>query len=101
MPWIHRAGMIIVLGMAVGPACADELGDDVQILDHQLDNIESRTLQRPTGQGRTSDLLVRQDLRVSEQRMKTLKTRTPRDTRLPLLERQLDRAQRPTRRTRR
>lgn len=88
--------LVVVLLAVIGlPACADQPIEPADILDYQLDRLESRVIQRQGRPPRTRDLLTDGDLRVSEQRLNTLKTKTPRSGKIPLLERQFDRIQRP------
>ena len=79
------------------PACSEQPVERDKVLSHQLNMLESSVTQRRGRTPRTSDLLIHQDLRVSEQRLNTLKTRTPRNAKTPLLERQFDRVQRQNR----
>ena len=89
--------VIIVSATACTPAMADEQDRSTIILDRQLDNLESRLLSRGSQFHRTSDLLFQQDLRVAEQRLRTLKTRMPRNTRVPILTRQFEHIRRASR----
>jgi hypothetical protein len=85
----------VLLAITALPACSEQPRDPDAILDDQLDNLESRVNQRQRREQRTRDLLTDQDLGVSERRLNTLKTREPRNGRIPLLERQYDRIRRP------
>lgn len=91
------ASLALLLVLISAPTLADQLDRREEVLDLQLDGLESRVLQRQTRAPRTSDLQIDQDQRIAEQRLRTLKTRTPRNARLPLYERQIDRIRRPGR----
>ncbi|MEZ5931084.1 MAG: hypothetical protein R3F54_03890 [Alphaproteobacteria bacterium] len=65
-----------------------------QVLQNQLNNLESQAVQRQGRSPTAADLLSRQDGKLAEQELRALKTRDPRNRKLPLLERQLDRTQR-------
>ena len=62
---------------------------------YELDRLESRVHQRPTGE--IARYRVRRDLDVAGQELRSLKTLRPQAGPIPLFERQLDRLQRPTR----
>lgn len=64
-------------------------------LEHDLERLPSRTVARP--EGKIPERRLGRDLDASEQRLRTLKTRRPNASSLPLLERRLERLQRPTR----
>lgn len=88
-----RLVIILIVTLAM-PASADPAFQPAERLDAELDRLESRVVQRQKQTPRTSDLLTRQDLKVAERRLWTLKTRRPRDTSIPRLGLQLDRLQR-------
>lgn len=90
-------GVFLALAMIGLPALAEQPVKQEDILAHQLNHLESRVIQPQRRTPRTRDLLIDQDLRISEQRLKTLKTKTPRNAKIPLLERQLDRVRRQNR----
>lgn len=85
---IHVLLLLVMTGL---PAIADE---PETVLNLQLNNIESRIIQRQNRPPRTSDLLTNSKLRIAERRLNTLKTRTPRNAKIPLLHRKLDRIKR-------
>jgi len=64
-------------------------------LEHDFGRLPSRNLTRP--ERTVPERRLRRDLEVGEQRLRTLKTRRPNAGATPLLERRLDRLQRPTR----
>lgn len=64
-------------------------------LDRSLLNLGTRRL-RTTG-GALSDRRLERDLDITSQRFEALRTRNPQNTRIPILERRLDRLRRPTR----
>jgi hypothetical protein len=77
---------------ACGATRAEDIKDQERIIEHDLDRLESRT-----GNPRQGTIQSRQtetDLSITEQRLRTLKTREPGDEDVPVLERQLDRVQR-------
>lgn len=90
--------VVMVLTMIAIPVLADPTSKPEVRLDAELDRLESRVIQRQNRPPRTSDLLTGQDLKIAERKLNTLKTRAPRNTRIPLLSRQLDRLQRQNRR---
>ncbi len=87
--------LALLLVLVGGPVLAGGPDEGVRLLDRQLDNIESRTHDRPGHRSRISDLQTRQDRRIAEQQIRALKTRMPKNVNVPLLERQLDRIRRP------
>jgi hypothetical protein len=77
---------------ACGATNAQDVEDQERIIEHDLDRLESRT-----GDPRQGTIQRRQtetDLSITDQRLRTLKTREPGDEDVPVLERQLDRVQR-------
>lgn len=102
MPFLSVIGywtLILMVGSL--SALADPLASETNVLDLQLDGLESRVLQRQGRPPRTRDLITDQDRRIAEQQIRALKTRSPRNARIPPFERQLDRIGRPTGRPRR
>jgi hypothetical protein len=114
----------LALGLCLGAttataACAgEEPLPEERIIEHRLDTTQSRVLRnsaRPLGSpdplvGSSDRLLespdrplalersqATRDLSASEQRLRSFKTRNPNAEATPLLERQLDRLNRPTR----
>lgn len=112
----------LALGLCLGAtaattACAgEEALPEERIIEHKLDTTQSRVLRnsdRPLGSpaplvGSSDRLLaspdrplesspVTRDLDAAEQRLRSFKTRNPNAAATPLLERQLDRLNRPTR----
>jgi hypothetical protein len=88
--------LIVVLLAASLVACgstrAEDVEDQERIIEHDLDRLESRA-----GDQRQGTIQKRQtetDLRITDQRLRALKTREPGDEDVPVLERQLDRVQR-------
>jgi hypothetical protein len=86
-----------LVGALLGPAglLADDVATEERIIQHQLDTTQSRVLRdsaRPLERSQ-----VTRDLDASEQRLRSLKTRRPNAEATPLLERQLDRLNRPPR----
>jgi hypothetical protein len=96
----RRALALGVVGALLGPAplllvADDDIQTEERIIEQQLDNAQSRVLRnspRPIERNQ-----LNRDLGASEQRLRTLKTRAPRAEAVPLLERQLDRLNRPAR----
>lgn len=91
----------LTLGLLLGAAAstatdaADATVPEERIIEQQLDTTQSRVLRdsdRPLERSQ-----VQRDLDASQQRLRSLKTRTPNAAATPLLERQLDRLSRPTR----
>lgn len=114
----------LALGLCLGAAAAtaacagEEALPEERIIEHRLDTTQSRVLRnsdRPLGSpdplvGSSDRLLespdrplalersqTTRDLGASEQRLRSFKTRNPNAEATPLLERQLDRLNRPTR----
>ena len=112
----------LALGLCLGAAAAttacagEEALPEERIIEHRLDTTQSRVLRnstRPLGSpdplvGSSDPLLespdrplersqATRDLSASEQRLRSFKTRNPNAEATPLLERQLDRLNRPTR----
>jgi hypothetical protein len=86
------AVMLAAALAACGTTRAEDIEDQERIIEHDLDRLESRT-----GDQRQGTIQKRQtetDLRITDQRLRTLKTREPGDEDVPVLERQLDRVQR-------
>ena len=96
-PAITACAVLLLATIAL-PASAEPPAGQRSILSHELKKLEGSVLQRRGKTPRTSDLLIDQNLRVSGQRLNTLKTRKPNNLRTPFLERQLDRVQRQNRR---
>ena len=115
-----RLALGLCLGaVAANAACAgEEVQPEERIIDHKLDTTQSRVLRnsdRALGDadplvGSSDRLLespdrprtlersqVSRDLGAAEQRLRSFKTRNPNAPATPLLERQLDRLNRPTR----
>ena len=88
--------LVALLAMTPGvwaePASSDA---DENLLRHRLNNLESQAVQRQGRAGTALDLLNRQDGRLAGQALNRLKTRDPRNTGIPLLERRFERSQRP------
>ncbi len=87
----------LVFAVIAMPAFGEQPAKERRDLAHQLNKLESHAIQRKGKTPRTSDLLIEQDLRVSGQRLNTLKTKTPQSMNNRLLERQFDRVQRQNR----
>ena len=87
--------LLLALAMRGFAAHGEEstIGEDV--LQNQLNVLESQSVQRKGGQTRALDLLNRQDDRIAGQTLNSLKTRNLNRLTLPPLERQLDRSRRP------
>ena len=89
----------ILLALAAAAASAEPplppSETETDILDEQLDQLESRVIQRQDRPPRTRDRLTDSDLGVAERKLNALKTRQPQNAQTPLMERQLDRARRP------
>ena len=105
--WLKRLGerpkiwtvlfCLLLLALALRGMAAeaeDSVTSDI-LLKNALNNLESQSIQRREGRTRSLDLLNRQDDRAAGQRLNMLKTKDPRRSSLPLLERQLDRSRRP------
>lgn len=95
--WLARHALGIgLLGIVLCSASVAEDADtEERIIELQLDTTQSRVLrdsERPLERSQ-----VRRDLGASEQRLRSLKTRQPDAGSIPLLERQLDRLNRPAR----
>lgn len=86
---------LLILALGDMPSHAGDGGDVESVLRNQLNNLESQSIQRRGQETRSLDLLNRQDDKVAGQRLNMLKTKDPRRTSLPRLERQLDRSRRP------
>lgn len=87
------ASSCALAGEPDGPQRVDPTAP-AQQLDQELKAIESYILNpRPR---RLTERQRARDLEVDEQRLKSLSTSDPRNPKLPLLNRQLDRLQRPT-----
>jgi hypothetical protein len=86
------AVMLAAALAACGATRAEDIEDQERVIEHDLDRLESRTGDQRQGtiQRRQTDT----DLRITDQRLRTLKTREPGSEDLPVLERQLDRVQR-------
>jgi hypothetical protein len=96
----RRALALGVVGALLGPAPLllaedEDIQTEERIIEQQLDNAQSRVLRNSPRPIERSQL--NRDLGASEQRLRTLKTREPRAEAVPLLERQLDRLNRPAR----
>jgi hypothetical protein len=95
----RRGPLWLALAVLLGPGCAgagEPVSKPALVIEQELDRAESHAV-APRGTPHVSDLLRAQDMRITEQRLRTLQTRTPRSADLPVLERQLDRLQRPSR----
>ena len=96
---IRRALVIGLAGALLGPAPLLAEDEDIEteerILEQQLDSAQSRVLRKSPRPIERSQL--NRDLGASEQRLRSLKTREPGAASVPLLERQLDRLNRPAR----
>ena len=98
---IRRALVIGLVGALLGPTqlLAEDEDEDIEteerILEQQLDSAQSRVLRNSPRPIERSQL--NRDLGASEQRLRSLKTREPGAESVPLLERQLDRLNRPAR----
>lgn len=92
----HRAAGACLIGLvACGTAQTEEPVDEERIIEHRLDTTQSRVLRdsdRPIERSQ-----VERGLDAAEQRLRSLKTRAPQAESIPLLERQLDRLNRPAR----
>ncbi len=74
------------------PVAADQPDVAERVLNNRLNNLESQAIQRQTRGPRLQDLLARQDDRIAGQALNALKTKRPRSTAVPLLERKLNRS---------
>ena len=96
---IRRALVIGLAGALLGPAPLLAEDEDIEteerVLEQQLDSAQSRVLRNSPRPIERSQL--NRDLGASEQRLRSLKTREPGAESVPLLERQLDRLNRPAR----
>lgn len=96
---IRRALAIGLVGALLGPAPLLAEDEDIEteerVLEQQLDSAQSRVLRNSPRPIERSQL--NRDLGASEQRLRSLKTREPGAASVPLLERQLDRLNRPAR----
>lgn len=94
---VFRLSGLIVLFIALqNPLAAGDPADvETRVLKNRLDNLESQAVQRRDREPTVLDLLRRQDDRLAGQALNTLKTKRPRSTAVPLLERQLFRSRRP------
>jgi hypothetical protein len=90
---VRLTSLILAVSLAAcGSTRAEDVEDQERIIEHELDTLESRA-----GDERQGTIQKRQtetDLRITDQRLRTLKTREPGDDDVPVLERQLDRVQR-------
>jgi len=95
MPIIHLALGCCLLGgvLNVASPLTEDIENELRILEHRLDTTESRVLRRSERPLERSE--VERDLGASEQRLRSLKTREPNLEGVPVLERQLDRLNRP------
>ncbi len=87
-------GAAVLAVLAGSTAQAGDPQDLPNVIEHQLDTAESRTLAPPMTPG--SEVLIRRDRQVTGQNLGTLKTLSPNQPAVPLLERQYDRSLRPT-----
>ncbi len=94
-----RAGLLVTLLIAYQSTLAGADQSDVaeRALNNRLNNLESQAIQRQGRERRPQDLLARQDDRIAGQALNALKTKRPRSTAVPLLERKLDRSRSPLR----
>lgn len=86
---------ILLIALRVGAADAEQSTVAEGVLNNRLNNLESQAIQRQGRSQSVLDLLNRQDSRLAGQALNTLKTRSPRNTAIPLLDRKLDRSRRP------
>jgi hypothetical protein len=98
------SSILVGIGMVVASAdaLADQAGKGVPpsdeiLLKQRLDQLESRTIQRQGRARKLGDLLIEQDRRLADQKLKAFKTRKPTSPSLPLLERSFDRSRKPGR----
>lgn len=95
-PWL--IGLAVFIAPAPGAVLLAEGPKTPEVLlEKRLNDLESRVIQ---GQGKprtVRDLMTRQDLRIADQELRSLKTRDPRNATIPRLQRSLDRARRPSR----
>jgi hypothetical protein len=97
VPVFHLALSCCLLGGVLNAASplTEDIQNELRILEHQLDTTQSgvmRDSERPLERSQ-----VERNLGSSEQRLRSLKTREPDLGGGPVLERQLDRANRPAR----
>ncbi|MEM7043903.1 MAG: hypothetical protein AAF543_13925 [Pseudomonadota bacterium] len=90
--------LVFIALLAMPPSLSAEPASsdlDRNILNNRLNNLESQAIQRRGREGKTLDLLNRQDDRLAGQALNRLKTASPRNEAIPRLERRLDRSRRP------
>ncbi len=88
-------GVAFLMGLHGAGACAQQPETDEVLLERRLNDLESEAIQRRGQKQRVRDLLTRQDRRIADQQLRTLKTRQLRNPAIPRLERKFDRSARP------
>ncbi|MGI9500041.1 MAG: hypothetical protein ACR2P3_08385 [Geminicoccaceae bacterium] len=87
--------IILLVSLESVLAIAEQSDISERVLNNRLNNLESQAIQRQGRERNIIDLLKRQDDKIAGQALNALKTRSPRHTAVPLLERKLFRSRRP------
>ena len=92
--WLQGILVLVWLLNGTHLQAADSGAPDLggRLLERQLYDLESRTIQRGRREGKLSDLQIRQDKRLAKQRLNTIRTRRPNNPSFLILKRRLDRS---------